>query len=178
VSTRSRNALTLCGAIALGACYQTSSLRLSVRSPVSPVGCVQIANEVFFAAGYMKVSPTTGGIVYTPRGPIVTTEAMPMRWGILVSIAKQVDDPIAVSSCSFVLQAVSADPSCEAQCPPPLQSGDARFDPGRRDLNSLAGCAVQCPLTPQPGPAYDQITREMGARLETFGLTRPAAPSK
>ena len=173
LSTRSQNAVTICAAIVLGACYQTSSLRLSVRSPVSTLGCVQLANEVFFSAGYMKVAPTMGGMVYTPRGPIATAESLPMRWGNLVSIANQVDDPIALGSCSFVLQAVSADPSCEVHCPPALQSGGPRFDPTRRE----GTCAVACPLTAQPGPAYDQITREMGHRLETFGLSPPAAPA-
>ena len=54
LSTRSRKAATVCAAIALGACYQTSSLRLSVRSCL--VGeLLELANEVFFAAGYIRV---------------------------------------------------------------------------------------------------------------------------
>jgi hypothetical protein len=132
--------------IALGACYQTSSLQLRVRSPISPLSCVQIANQVFSDAGYVKVAATTGGMVYTPRGPIATAESLPMQWGVWVSIADQPNDPIAFGACSFMLQAVSADPTC----------------------------GVQCPLTAQPGAEYDQITREMGRRLETFGLSPPA----
>ena len=115
-----------------------------------------------------------GGMVYTPRGPIVTAEPLPMRWGISVSIADQAGDPIALGSCAFVLQAVSTDPTCEVQCPPSIQTDRSPFDPTRRELYGLGACAMQCPLTPQPGPAFDQVTREMGRRLETFGLSPPA----
>ena len=152
-----------CASLVFVGCYQTKSLRLDVRSPATVLNCVDMADQAFFAAGYMKLTGSMGAMVYSPRGPAIPSAQLPFQWGIALSLPAR--PPVDGAPCDYTLQAVSADPSCEAQCAPMPAPGipyeQARNDLGRRQSN----CSLQCQLTPQPGAEYDQATRDMGDRL-------------
>ena len=164
---------TVVGLASVG-CYETNALRIPVRTPSTALGCGELADQVFFDAGYVKLPASTGAMVYTPRGPAGPQRpqtALPFSWGISVWLPH----PETRSACDYELQAVSADPSCDLECPPPPASM-----PSREPMVRPPSCAViQCPLTPQPGAQYDEATRQMAQRLRSAGadavsMSRPS----
>jgi hypothetical protein len=158
-------------ALTFAGCYETSSLRVPVRSATSPVGCVELADQVFFEAGYAKISGTTGAMVYTPRRTAASASPSMASsgasdWGIGVWKPERASWSDAGGACEYELQAVSTDPTCAPVCPSPPMVFAA--DVAREPIGQTS-CAIQCPMTPQPGAQFDQATREMAERLRTAG---------
>ena len=51
-------------------CYESSSLRLTVRTPPTTLDCARTVDTVFFDAAYVRLnSVTRAGLFYTPRMP-------------------------------------------------------------------------------------------------------------
>lgn len=159
-------------ALLLAGCYGSSSLRVPVRSASGSVGCVERADQVFFDAGYAKMVGATGAMVYAPRGAPATgsltaPSSTAFNWGIGVWKPERADWSDAAGGCEYELQAISADPTCATQCPPDLPivvSADFARQPIGR-----SSCAIQCPMTPQPGAQFDEATRDMAERLRAAG---------
>jgi hypothetical protein len=133
--------VTVVGLTAVGCYSETSALRIPVRSPTTTLACGELADQVFFDAGYLKVTASMGAMVYTPRGPAQMRAPLPFHWAIGVWIPHP-ETSASGGPCDYELQALSADPSCTW---------------------------VQCPLTPQAGAQYDEATREMAQRLRSAG---------
>jgi hypothetical protein len=156
-------------ALTVSGCYAASSLRVPVRSQTSPVGCVELADQVFFEAGYAKVSGSSGAMVYTPRGApasLTVPSSTPFNWGIGVWKPERASWSDTAGACEYELQAISTDPTCAFQClnPPLVFAADvARVPIGQ------PSCAIQCPMTPQPGAQFDEATRDMAGRLRAAG---------
>jgi hypothetical protein len=103
------------------ACYETKAIALRVRTQPTEMSCVEVADRVFAAEGFVAAPGISGtDRVYTPRASATT--AMALRWGISVLVKDEVGAE-KWGPCTFDLQALSAD----------------------------EGCGLQCPLTPQPG---------------------------
>jgi hypothetical protein len=172
-------------ALSVVGCYGSSSLRVPVRSMVAgQIDCVDLADRVFFEAGYAKISGSTGAMVYTPRvapaTPSLMVPSTPFNWGIGVWKPERSNWTDTAGSCEYELQAISADPTCAVQCPPGppmvLATDLARSPSGQ------GSCALSCPMTPQPGAQFDQATRDMAERLRAAGAatastTRAASAS-
>jgi hypothetical protein len=155
-------------ALTISGCYAASSLRVPVRSQTSPVGCVELADQVFFEAGYAKMSGSSGAMVYTPRGaPAPAPSSIAFDWGIGVWKPERANWADTAAACEYELQAVSTDATCASDCSvvPPMVVAAER---GRAPIGQPS-CAIQCPMTPQPGAQFDQATRDMAARLRAAG---------
>jgi hypothetical protein len=157
--------------IASAGCYEANAVRIPVRSPTTTLGCGELADQVFFDAGYMKLTASTGAMVYSPRGPTAAQAPLPFQWGMGVwqPHPETASDPRG-GPCEYELQAVSADPSCDVQSPPGPPAPLWVNGVGSRDPTGRSS-VIQCPLTPQPGAQYDEATRQMAQRLRSAGAT-------
>jgi len=135
-------------------CYESTSLRLAVRSPPTTLDCARTVDAVFFDASYVRVSNVTGpDFFYTPRlAPLSMSRATTMTevasamggtdlgWGIGVWLKDGAkDDPPAGghSVCGFELEALSPDP----------------------------GPGMSLRYSGQRGEPFDSTVREMAQRL-------------
>jgi hypothetical protein len=108
------------------ACYESTSLRLSVRSPPTTLDCARTVDSVFFDAAYVRLNSVTGpDLFYTPRmAPRAMSRATGVRasaaamsstdldWGIGVWLNDGAKGPAAAGSsvCGFELEALSPEP--------------------------------------------------------------------
>jgi hypothetical protein len=158
-------------AVAPFGCYQMSSTRVPVQSPTSPVGCIDLADRVFFSAGYTRLTGSSDALVYAPRvSPAAEgLSPIPFQWGIGVWKPEQSTWSEGPGACAYELQAVSTDPTCDMGCPPPPTPVSVGGGGTREPIAGPLRCGLQCPLTPQPGTEFDQATREMAERLRAAG---------
>jgi hypothetical protein len=143
-------------------CYESTSLRLTVRSPPTTLDCARTADAVFFDAAYVRLNSVSGpDLFYTPRlAPVAMSRVLSVRasasalsptdlgWGIGVWLKDGAKDPSAAggSVCGFELEALTPEPG-----------------PGM--LRRYVG---------QRGEPFDRTVRDMAQRLtEAFDAARP-----
>jgi hypothetical protein len=143
-------------------CYDSTSLRLTVRSPPTTLDCARTVDSVFFDAAYVRNNGVAGpDLFYTPRlAPRVTVEAANPRimlesmgqadlgWGIGVWLKDRAQHPPVGGSavCGFELEALSPDP----------------------------GPGMSHRYSGQRGEPFDRTVREMAQRLTAaFEGARP-----
>jgi hypothetical protein len=165
-SSSARRALGVAVAIALlvpaAGCYESTSLRLTVRSPPTTPNCARTVDSVFFDAAYVRLNSVSGpDLFYTPRmAPLAMSRSMGVHasasamsptdlgWGIGVWLKDGSQDPSTPGSsvCGFELEALSPEPG-----------------PGMSHVYSA-----------QRGEPFDRTVRDMAQRLtEAFDGVRP-----
>jgi hypothetical protein len=109
-------------------CYETTSLRLEVKSPSASANCVATADRVFADAGFERVR-TIGGadMFYTPR--TTASSFVALHWGIGAWLKH--DGPN--DTCDVALEALSEDPGASQQVWYSSQRGDY-YDSTVRDM--------------------------------------------
>jgi hypothetical protein len=159
---RSTN-LRVVSAAALGAaicvgCYQTTSLRLEVKSPSTNLDCVATADRVFSEAGFERIRTMRGpDMFYTPR--TTASSDLALRWGIGAWLNR--DNP--GGTCDVSLEAMSEDPG------PPV-SNISTGQAGNPFIQPVPGPPLDKAYSSQAGHDYDSAVREMAKRLEVaFG---------
>jgi hypothetical protein len=130
---RSSNRLRPLSAAALGAalcvgCYDSTSLRLEVRSPSTHLDCVATADRVFADAGFERVRTMSGAdMFYTPR--TTASSFVALHWGIGAWLNR--DNPNG--TCDVSLEALSRDPGVSQQAMYTSQRGEY-YDSTVRDM--------------------------------------------
>jgi hypothetical protein len=137
----------------VGGCYDSASLRLTVRSPPTTLDCARTADAVFFDASYVRLNNVTGpDLFYTPRMPprtmaggigvratVMAMTPTDLGWGIGVWLKDGDKDPATAggSVCGFELEALTPEP----------------------------GPGMSHRYVGQRGEAFDRTVREMAQRL-------------
>jgi len=156
------SAAALAAAISIG-CYQSTSLRLEVRSPSTSVDCVATADRVFADAGFERIRTMRGpDMFYTPRTTVSSDVAL--RWGIGAWLNR--DSPSG--TCDVALEALSEDPGPPHDMTYSIPLGGNPF-PARPALPQ------DRIYSGQAGHDYDSTVRDMAKRLEVAfgGATAP-----
>lgn len=107
-------------------CYESTSLRLTVRSPPTTLDCMRTVDSVFFDAAYVRLNSVAGpDLFYTPRMPPMAMSRLAgvrasalaltptdLDWGIGVWLKDADKNPAAAggSVCGFELEALSPEP--------------------------------------------------------------------
>jgi hypothetical protein len=132
--------------VAVGACYETKAMIVTVRTTNTRLDCFEIADQTFSNAGYARMETVQGPErFYTPRTAPTTSDALALHWGIAVSVQSGKGKYDERGRCEFALQALSRE----------------------------EGCGMQCPLTPQRGTDYDRSVNDMAGQLTAaFGEKR------
>jgi hypothetical protein len=122
------------------ACYDTHSTRMRVQTGPTRLSCFETADRVFAREGLLPEGAVAGPSRFYSPRTTANGE-MQLRWGIAVYIDGGPDRDKS-GQCTFELQALSAD----------------------------EGCGISCPLTPQPGGQFNEVTRRLAGLLsEAFG---------
>ena len=116
-------------------CYESTSLRVSVRTPGPVVDCAQSADDVFKASWYQRVVHTYGpDLFYSPRMTLGSSARPAVGWGIGVWIKAKDGAPGEGWSCEYELESLQPGPMCGAtQCVYAPQRG-AEFDEALKDF--------------------------------------------
>jgi hypothetical protein len=160
---RSSNRLRVVSAAALGAalclgCYETTALRLQVKSASRSTNCEATADRVFAEAGFERAGTLTGRVIfYTPR--MTASSFVALRWGIGASLNPEGQD----ATCEVVLEALSEDLSAPPDKWHASQPGEY-FESTETSRSKL--------YTSQRGDYYDSTVREMAKRLEVAFAAR------
>lgn len=121
------SAAALSAAICLG-CYESTALRLEVRSPATHDDCAATADRVFTEAGFERVRTVAGAdMFYTPR--MTASSFMALHWGIGAWLNR--NEPSG--TCHVALEALSEDPSASQQRLYTSQRGEY-YDSTVRDM--------------------------------------------
>ncbi|HXJ19760.1 MAG TPA: hypothetical protein VMT03_05960, partial [Polyangia bacterium] len=107
------------GAAICAGCYQTTALRLQVKSATTRSDCVATADRVFAEAGFERIRTTAGAdMFYTPR--TTASSFVALRWGIGAWLNREDRD----DTCDVALEALSEDPSASQQAIYTSQRGE------------------------------------------------------
>ncbi len=108
--------LAIC--VAPSACYDTTSLRVIVQTPPTALDCTQVADRVFTAERFERVSAVTGpDLFYTPR--TMPTAQIGLRWGIGIWFkGKGQRETVAAATSSWKPWVPSRDAVCSVPTPP------------------------------------------------------------
>jgi hypothetical protein len=142
-------AVTAATLVTSAGCYDSTSLRVTVRSPPTALDCTRTVDSVFFDAAYVRLNSVTGpDLFYTPRMPprtmftamsiLEVASAMgqtDLGWGIGVWLKDDSKDRSASGSsvCGFELEALSPDPEPSMSKHYSTQRGEP-FDRAVRDM--------------------------------------------
>jgi hypothetical protein len=128
-------------------CYESTSLRVSARTPGPVVDCAQAADAVFTANWYQRVVHTYGpDLFYSPRMTIGSSARPAVGWGIGVWIKTRDGVPGEAAACEYELESLQPGPLCGP---------------------------TQCVYAPQRGTEFDDALKEFARRLA--GATPVAA---
>ena len=144
-------------------CYDSASLRLSVRSPPTTLDCARTVDSVFFDSAYVRLNSVTGpDLFYTPRLPPIAMSgllgvrasasamtASDLGWGIGVWLKDGAKDPATAggSVCGFELEALSPEPGPGMSHRYVGQRGEP-FDRTVRDMAQRLTLAFEGPRSP------------------------------
>ena len=116
-------------------CYESTSLRVTVRTPGPVVDCAQAADDVFKASWYQRVVHTYGpDLFYSPRMTLGSAARPAVGWGIGVWIKSKDGAAGEGFACEYELESLQPGSMCgPTQCVYAPQRG-AEFDDALKDF--------------------------------------------
>jgi hypothetical protein len=135
LSRGAATAVLIVACLSMTGCYESTSLRVSARTPGPIVDCAQAADAVFTAGWYQRVLHTYGpDLFYSPRMTIGSSARPAVGWGIGVWIKARDGAPGEAAVCEYELESLQPGPMCgPTQCVYAPQRG-AEFDEALKDF--------------------------------------------